>query len=150
MSKGKITLIAGIAVAAAVLLYLGPDKYLNLEFIKSQLDQLVDYRQNNPLSAILIFSAVYIAVTAASIPGALVLTLLGGAIFGFVTGTVVVLISATIGATIAFLVARYLFDDLVRSKMGEKVASIRESFRREGALYLFFHAPGSGDSLFRH
>ena len=137
MSKGKIILIAGIAVLAAILLYLGPEKYLNLEFIKSQLDQLVDYRKQNPVTAILIFSAVYIAVTAASIPGALVLTLLGGAIFGFVTGTVVVLISATIGATIAFLVARYLFDDLVRSKMGEKVAGIRESFRREGALYLF-------------
>ena len=65
MSKGKLILIAGIAVAAAVLLYLGPDKYLNLEFIKSQLDQLVDYRRQNPVSAILIFSAVYIAVTAA-------------------------------------------------------------------------------------
>jgi len=137
MSKGKLILIAGIAVAAAVLLYLGPEKYLNLEFIKSQLDQLVDYRRQNPLTAVLIFAAVYIAVTAASIPGALVLTLLGGAIFGFLIGTVVVLISATIGATIAFLVARYLFDDLVRNKMGEKVAGIRESFRREGALYLF-------------
>ena len=86
---------------------------------------------------ILLYSGVYIAVTAASIPGALMLTLLGGAIFGFLLGTLVVLLSATIGATIAFLVARYLFDDLVQKRMGERLASIRENFRKEGALYLF-------------
>ena len=85
----------------------------------------------------MLFSGIYIAATAASIPGALVLTLLGGAIFGFVAGAAIVLVSATIGATLAFLVARYLFDDLVQNKMGERVGKIRESFRKEGALYLF-------------
>jgi uncharacterized membrane protein YdjX (TVP38/TMEM64 family) len=137
MSKGKIALVCAIVVIVGILIYIGPDKYLNLEFIKSQLGQLVTYRENNPLSAALIYSAIYISVTAASIPGALVLTLLGGAIFGFVTGSVIVLFSATIGATIAFLVARYLFDDLIQQKMGDRVAKIRERFRREGALYLF-------------
>ncbi len=137
MTKGKIILIAVIVVLAGLLVYLGPEKYLNLEFIKSQLDTLVGYREANPLLAILIYSGIYIACAAASIPGALVLTLLGGAIFGFTIGSVVVLVSATIGATIAFLVARYLFEDLVANKMGERVAKIRESFKKEGALYLF-------------
>lgn len=137
MSKGKIILIAIIVVLAALLIYVGPEKYLNLEFIKSQLDTLVGYREDNPLLAVIVYSGIYIAVTAASIPGALVLTLLGGAIFGFALGTGVALVSATIGATIAFLVARYLFEDLVASKMGERVAKIRESFKKEGALYLF-------------
>lgn len=137
MSKGKIALIAVIVILAGLLIYVGPEKYLNLEFIKSKLDVLVGYREESPLLSVLIYSGIYIAVTAASIPGALVLTLLGGAIFGFVVGTGVVLVSATIGATIAFLVARYLFEDLVASKMGERVAKIRESFRKEGALYLF-------------
>ncbi len=137
MSKGKIILIGLIVIVAAVLIYIGPEKYLNLEFIKSRLDQLVEYKEQNPLAMALIFSGIYIAVTAASIPGALVLTLLGGAIFGFILGSIIVLISATIGATIAFLVARYLFDDLVQQKMGDKLAKIRENFRKEGALYLF-------------
>jgi len=137
MTKGKIILIAVIVVLAGLLVYLGPEKYLNLEFIKSQLDTLVDYREANPILAILVYAGIYIACTAASIPGALVLTLLGGAIFGFAIGSFVVLVSATIGATIAFLVARYLFEDLVANKMGERVAKIRESFKKEGALYLF-------------
>lgn len=137
MSKGKLILIAIIIVIAALLVYVGPEKYLNLEFIKSKLYQLAAYKAENPVAMALIFASVYIAVTAASIPGALVLTLLGGAIFGFVVGSIIVLISATIGATIAFLVARYLFDDLVQQKMGDKLAKIRENFRKEGALYLF-------------
>ena len=137
MSKGKIVLICGIVIIAGLLFYLGPEKYLNLEYIKSRLDLLAEYRRNAPLLTALLYSAIYIAVTAASIPGALVLTLLGGAIFGFFIGTGIVLISATIGATLAFLVARYLFDDLVKNKMGDKVAKIRENFRKEGALYLF-------------
>ncbi len=137
MSRGKIILIAVIVILIALLFYIGPEQYLNLEFIKSKLDQLVAYKTANPLISALIFSAIYIAVTAASIPGATVLTLCGGAIFGFVTGSIVVLISATIGATIAFLVARYLFDDWVQANMGDRLAKIRESFRKEGALYLF-------------
>ena len=137
MTKGKL-LVAGLILVSALCLFIvGPEKYLNLDFIKSKLDQLIDYRQNNPITMVLLYSGVYIAVTAASIPGALFLTLLGGAIFGFVLGSIVVLVSATIGATIAFLVARYLFDDLVQSRMGERLASIRENFRKEGALYLF-------------
>ena len=137
MSKGKIVLTGLILIAAACLIYIGPEKYLNLDFIKSKLDQLTNYRQQNPITMVLLYSGIYIAVTAASIPGALILTLLGGAIFGFALGSVIVLVSATIGATIAFLVARYLFDDLVQNRMGDRLTSIRENFRKEGALYLF-------------
>jgi uncharacterized membrane protein YdjX (TVP38/TMEM64 family) len=137
MSKGKLILAGFILVAATCLIYIGPEKYLNLDFVKSKLDQLISYRQENPFTMILLYAGIYIAVTAASIPGALILTLLGGAIFGFMLGTLVVLISATIGATIAFLIARYLFDDLVQNRMGERLVTIRENFRKEGALYLF-------------
>lgn len=137
MSRSKLILLCAIVAIAAALLYFGPDRYLNLEYVKSRLDDLVAYRKANPVLSALAFSALYILVTAASIPGALVLTLCCGAIFGFFLGTVIALVSATIGATIAFLVARYLFDDLVKAKMGDKVARIRESFRKEGALYLF-------------
>ena len=98
---------------------------------------MIAYRQSNPVAAVMIFSAIYIVATAASIPGALVLTLAGGAVFGFYLGSIVVLISATIGATITFLLARYLFEELVKQKMGERLEKIRQNFRKEGALYLF-------------
>lgn len=137
MNKSKLAVIGVILILIGVLIYIGPEKYLNLEFIKSKLDSLVAYRDANPIKAALIYAAVYIAVTAASIPGALILTLGAGAIFGFVWGSIIAVVSATIGATIAFLVARYLFDDLVQKKMGERLAKIRENFRKEGALYLF-------------
>ena len=137
MSKTKITILVCFLLATGILLYLGPEKYLNLDFIKSQLSQLLNYRAEHPLLTAFTFSLVYITATAASIPGALVLTLAAGAIFGFVQGTIIAVTSATIGATISFLIARYLFDDLVQKKMGDKIASIRENFKKEGALYLF-------------
>lgn len=105
--------------------------------MQSKLSNITAYREANPIKSVLIYASIYIVATAASIPGALVLTLAGGAIFGFYIGSLVVVFSATIGATIAFLLARYLFDDLVKQKMGERLAKIRENFRKEGALYLF-------------
>ncbi len=137
MSKGKIILVVAIGLILGILLYIGPEQYLNLEFIKSQLNGFKAYKDAHPFLTALVFSGTYILVTAASIPGALVLTLCCGAIFGFVSGTAIALVSATIGATISFLVARYLFDDLVQKKAGDRVTRIRENFRKEGALYLF-------------
>ncbi len=137
MSKGKIALVVALLLVAGLLIYIGPEKYLNLEYIKSKLEQLIGFKQENPLLTGLIFSAIYIAVAAASIPGALVLTLCSGALFGFIWGSIIALVSATIGATLAFLVARYLFDDWVQAKMGQRLTKIRENFRTEGASYLF-------------
>lgn len=137
MSKTKILILVLVIAAVGGFVLFGPRHYLSLDFVQSQLDTIREYRSANPLVALLVYAAIYIVVTAASIPGALVLTLAGGAIFGFVTGTLVALTSATIGATIAFLFARYLFRDLVESRMGERLGAIRENFRREGALYLF-------------
>ncbi|MEJ2177567.1 MAG: TVP38/TMEM64 family protein [Gammaproteobacteria bacterium] len=137
MSKTKlIVLIIAVVLIGGTILF-GPRHYLSLEFMQSKLSEITAYREDNPIKSILIYASIYIVATAASIPGALVLTLLGGAIFGFYIGSLVVVISATIGATIAFLLARYLFDDLVKQKMGERLAKIRENFRKEGALYLF-------------
>jgi len=137
VSKTKIILLVLAVVGIGAFLLFGPTHYLSLEFAQSKLDQIQRYREANPVLTVLIFAAVYIIATAASIPGALVLTLLGGAIFGFWLGSIVVVISATIGATIAFLLARYLFDDFVQEKFGDKLKPIRENFRKEGAMYLF-------------
>ena len=130
-----VLIIAVITVGASIIF--GPKEYLSLSFVQSKLGTISDYRNENPVKSVLIFSLIYIIATAASIPGALILTLAGGAIFGLYLGSIIVVISATIGATIAFLLARYLFEDLVQDKMGDRLAKIRESFRKEGALYLF-------------
>ncbi len=137
MSAKKIIIFSIILLLAAALVYFGPEQYLNLEYVKSQLGRVIEYRHAQPLAAALIFTALYVTVAAASIPGALILTLAGGAIFGFVVGSLLVSISATTGATIAFLISRYLFDDWVQHKMGERLTKVREKFRVEGALYLF-------------
>src|SRR5690606_38032622 len=76
-------------------------------------------------------------VTALSLPGATILTLAGGALFGVVMGTVLVSIASTLGATCAFLVARYLLRDMVQNKFGDKLAAINEGVKKEGAFYLF-------------
>ncbi len=137
MSKAKILVLVLLIAAVGGFVLFGPRHYLSLDFVQSQLETIRQHRAANPVGSLLVYAAVYIVVTASSIPGALVLTLVGGAIFGFVVGSLVVLFSATIGATIAFLLARYLFRDLVESRMGERLGAIRENFRREGALYLF-------------
>ena len=137
MSKPKIILLIVVALLAAGLIYLGPDQYLNLAYVQSKLDELIDYRRAHPVQAALLYAGLYVAVTAASIPGALILTLAAGAIFGFVVGALIVSVASTLGATIAFLIARYLFDDWVQRRMGERLANIRERFHAEGALYLF-------------
>lgn len=137
MSKTKLLVLLLVAASIGGFLLFGPRHYLSLEFVQSRLDVIQAYREANPLQSLLMYALVYIVVTAASIPGALVLTLVGGAIFGFAVGSLVVVVSATIGATIAFLLARYLFGDMVASRMGQRLSAIRENFGREGALYLF-------------
>lgn len=134
---GKIILLIALAAVAAAVLYLGPGEYLNLAFVQSILGEAIAYRQANPFTAALYYAALYAAVTAVSIPGAGILSLAAGAIFGFTVGTAIVVVGSTTGATIAFLIARYLFDDWVQNKMGERLAKIRAKFREEGALYLF-------------
>ena len=137
MPKSKLLVLVIIALAVAAFLIYGPRQYLSLEYVQSQLNEIAEYRDLHPVKSVLIYATIYILVTAASIPGALVLTLTGGAIFGFYLGSLVVVVSATIGATIAFLLARYLLDDMVKNKMSERLVKIRENFHKEGALYLF-------------
>ncbi len=137
MPRNKLILAAIMITIFIVIILAGPEKYLNLDFVKSSLNSILDYKDANPVKSIFIFSAIYVGITAVSIPGALILTLSSGAIFGFTTGTLIAIFSSTIGATLAFLVSRYLFHDLVAEHWSGRLARIRESFHREGALYLF-------------
>jgi pyruvate/2-oxoglutarate dehydrogenase complex dihydrolipoamide dehydrogenase (E3) component/uncharacterized membrane protein YdjX (TVP38/TMEM64 family) len=125
-------LLVALLLAAAIALFFWFDlgSYLTIDALKAQQAGFAAAYADNPALIISLFMAVYIAVTAASLPGAAILTLAAGALFGVVTGTIIVSFASTIGATLAFLVSRHLFRDLVQAKFDDGIA-------RDGAFYLF-------------
>ncbi len=137
MSFSRIILLAIIAAFIGGFFYFDLGHYLTLDALKSQQTVINDYYAQHPLLSITIYGLVYIVMTALSIPGALILTLAGGAIFGLVLGTVIVSFASTLGATFAFLGARFLFRDSVQKKLGSRLNLVNEGVRREGGFYLF-------------
>jgi len=112
-------------------------QYLTLEYMKGQQAAFQNFYQENTWLAIGAYLAVYIVTTALSLPGAALLTLLGGALFGILVGTVLVSFASTIGATLAFLVSRSLLRDWVQNKFGGFLKTINEGIEKDGAFYLF-------------
>jgi pyruvate/2-oxoglutarate dehydrogenase complex dihydrolipoamide dehydrogenase (E3) component/uncharacterized membrane protein YdjX (TVP38/TMEM64 family) len=110
---------------------------MTLEGLKSGLVQLHAWRDAEPWQMALGYFFLYVLTTALSLPGALVLTLAGGAIFGFVQGFVLVSFASTVGATLAFLAARYVLRDWVQQRFGEKLKPMNDGIEKEGAFYLF-------------
>lgn len=129
-----ITLFA-VAIAAFFLFDLG--QYLTLDALKAQQAAIAEGYAANPLLVIALFFLVYIAVTALSLPGAAIMTLAAGAIFGLVTGTIIVSFASSIGATLAFLASRTVLHDWVQAKFGDRLKAINEGVERDGAFYLF-------------
>lgn len=137
MTKGRIVLIAIVAMLVVAFFAFDLQQYLTLDYLKSQqarLDALID---ENPLRIAGIFFLLYIAITGLSLPGAVPLTLAAGAMFGVLWGTVIVSFASTIGATAAMLMARFVFRDQVRQRFANALARIDEGIEREGAFYLF-------------
>jgi pyruvate/2-oxoglutarate dehydrogenase complex dihydrolipoamide dehydrogenase (E3) component/uncharacterized membrane protein YdjX (TVP38/TMEM64 family) len=127
-----------IILAAAIALYqLGLKDYLTLEAIKASQGNFAQSYADDPVLVIGIFFLVYVVSTAFSLPGAALLTLLGGALFGVVTGTIVVSFASTIGATLAFLGSRFFLRDWVQAKFGDKLKAINDGVAKDGAFYLF-------------
>ena len=138
MSTAKRWGMLVVLVLAVVAFFaFGLGRYLSLEFIKSQQGQLEAWRAANPLVAALTFFGIYIAVTALSLPGATILTLAAGAIFGLGWGSLIASFAASIGATLAFLISRLVLRDWVQARFGERLAAINDGVRRDGAFYLF-------------
>ena len=134
----KRLLLAGV-VAAAVAAYFVLDlgRFLSLEALKGSLGGLQAFQAAHPVQTVVMYSAVYLVVVAVNLPGAAVLGLAAGALFGFWLGTAVVSVMSTLGATLACALSRYLFRDFVTRRFGDKLAAINEGIRREGAFYLF-------------
>lgn len=134
----KIAVFAAIVIAFAVA-YPYVKEYTSLEFVKSKQAEFTAYYEANRVAVLGGYFLLYVFATALSLPGAAVLTVLAGALFGLVVGTILVSFASSIGATLAFLAARFLFGDALQKKYGsnEALAKINEGVAREGGFYLF-------------
>lgn len=129
-----VTLIAGLI---AIFFAFDLQQYLTLEFIKARQAEFEQMRDGAPVIVSLVFFALYVVVTALSLPGAVIMTLAGGALFGLLWGFVIISFASTIGATLAFLVSRYLLRDWVTKKFGDRLKAMNRGVEKEGAFYLF-------------
>jgi uncharacterized membrane protein YdjX (TVP38/TMEM64 family) len=133
----KIILACVIVLGIAAFQYFDLGQYLTLEYIKLSQSKLQELYLGNRVLVIISYMVIYIAVTALSLPGAVVLTLAGGGLFGLMVGTLAVSFASTIGATLACLVSRFFLREWVQNKFGEKLTTINIGVEKEGAFYLF-------------
>ena len=137
MNSRKLVLLALILAAIAGFFVLDLGQYLDLERLKAQQAALNAQVAANPWQAAGLFGLAYVAVTALSLPGAALMTLLAGALFGLFEGFVLVSFASTLGATLAMLSSRFLLRDWVQGRFGQRLAGIDKGIEREGAFYLF-------------
>jgi uncharacterized membrane protein YdjX (TVP38/TMEM64 family) len=132
-------LLVATALIALIALFFAFDlgQYFRLDFFKSKQAVIDDYRRVHPLVAGGVFFVAYIAITSVSVPGAAVMNLVGGAVFGVFWGTLLASFAASLGATAAFLSSRFLFREALRRRFGERLRAIDAGLEREGAFYLF-------------
>jgi uncharacterized membrane protein YdjX (TVP38/TMEM64 family) len=130
-----VLLLAFVGVIAAFFSF-GLQRYLSLDSLKENRDQLLEVTQRHYAPTVAAFIGIYILQTAFSLPGAAILTLAGGFLFGSVLGTVYVNLGATTGATLAFLAARYLFREWVEKRFGHRLGPVQQGFARDGFGYL--------------
>ena len=137
MNKTKLILIALLVIAIFGYITLDLGQYLTLEYAQSQLSNIQDYKNENFAQTALIYFIGYVIATGLSIPGAMIITLLGGAIFGLFWGTLLVSFASSIGATLAFLASRVLLRDWVQRRFGDYLAPLNKGIEKDGSFYLF-------------
>ncbi|TMP00159.1 pyridine nucleotide-disulfide oxidoreductase [Pseudoalteromonas sp. S3260] len=133
----KLLLVLIAAAGIGMFFHFNLHQLLTLDGLKGSMDQFNQYKAQSPLLVIGGFFLLYVVVTALSLPGAAILTLAAGALFGLVEGLLVASFASTIGATLAFLVSRYLLRDTIKKRFPERLAAIDKGVDKEGAFYLF-------------
>jgi uncharacterized membrane protein YdjX (TVP38/TMEM64 family) len=133
----KIVVVAIIAGLVVGLKLINAGDYLTLSYMKESQYRFQELYDEEGITVIAGYMAIYILVTSLSLPGAAIMTLAGGALFGLVTGTVVVSFASTIGATLACFISRFVLRDWVQGKFGDRLKTVNEGIKREGAFYLF-------------
>ena len=137
MTRRQWLILLTVVALAAAFWFFDLGHWLRLETLKARQTELLALYDARPLTVIAVYMAVYVTVTALSLPGAVILTLAGGALFGLWTGLVVVSLASTAGATLAFLAARYLLRDSVTRRFGARLDEVHRGMDRNGAFYLF-------------
>ena len=137
MNLRKLLLLLAVALGLIAFFAFDLDRYFSLEFLKQSQARFAELRETQPLQLALGFFLIYVAVTALSLPGATIVTLAGGAIFGLGWGLLIVSFASSIGATLAFLAARFLLRDSVQSRFGQRLADMDKGIQKDGAFYLF-------------
>ena len=137
MGRARLALLLLFAAAAIAFFALDLGRFFTPEFLRAQQAAIDAQVRAEPVRSGFLFFLVYVAITGLSLPGAAVMTLAAGAIFGLLWGVVIVSFASAIGATIAFLAARFLLRDWVQAKFGERLKPVNEGVAREGAFYLF-------------
>lgn len=133
---GRIVVVLVFAAALAAFFLLDLKQYLSLEALKANRDHLLAFTSQHYTSAVTLFLLAYVLQTLFSLPGAAILTLTGGFLFGSLLGTLYVNLGATVGATLAFLAARYVLRDWVEQKFGHRLGTLQEGFARNAFSYL--------------
>lgn len=137
MKKSKLLVFALITAGIAAFFVFDLKQYFTLDYFQAQRAVIDAEVAARPVRSALLFFAAYVAVTGLSLPGAAIMTLVAGAVFGLLWGTVIVSFASTLGATLAFLASRFLLRDWVQGKFGDKLKPINDGVAREGAFYLF-------------
>ena len=133
----KILMLVAIVAAIAAFFAFDLQQHFTLENIKAQREGWQLFYADNTFLTLALFGGVYVTITALSLPAATIMTLLAGALFGFVTGLIMVSFASSIGATLAFLMARFLLRDSIQKKYGKHLTKLNDGFEKEGAFYLF-------------
>jgi uncharacterized membrane protein YdjX (TVP38/TMEM64 family) len=136
-NKIKIGLLIVIVLAIIAFFFYDIQQYTTLDYIKAKQQNIIEYYKQNFFFVLVLFIFLYVLVTALSLPVATFLTLVGGALFGFSTGLIIVSFASTIGATLAFLMARFLAQNYVQKNFKNQLSKINKKFKSEGSFYLF-------------
>ncbi|HYS14262.1 MAG TPA: VTT domain-containing protein, partial [Burkholderiaceae bacterium] len=137
MGKSRLLLLVIVAAAIAAFFYFDLGRFFSLDYFKSQQAAFAAYYAEHRWQTIAVYFVIYVLAAALSIPGATVLTVAAGALFGLFVGTVVVSFASAIGATLAMLVARFVLGETVQARFGDKLKAINEGVDKDGAFYLF-------------
>ena len=137
MNKKKLLIILTLAALLAAYFVFDLGNYFSLDYLKQSQTTFTAAFAENPVQAVAIFFLVYVVATAISLPGATILTLAAGALFGSLLGTVVVSFASSLGATLAMLASRYVLRDSVQKRFGARLSGLNQGLEKDGAFYLF-------------
>lgn len=137
MSKGRIAVILVFAALVVAFIWFDLVRYLDLEYLKARQADIDTFYRQHPVTVLAAYFLAYVAITGLSLPGAAIMTLAGGAVFGLLWGTVVVSFASTLGATVAFVVSRYILRDGIQRRYGDRLGTINAGVERDGGFYLF-------------